>query len=54
MTGPLDFTLARNANPASDEVRTGILADPGFGRYFTDHMVTIDYNEAEGWHDAKV
>lgn len=54
MTGPLDFTLARNANPASDEVRTGILADPGFGRYFTDHMVTIDYTEADGWHDAKV
>ena len=54
MTGPLDFTLARNANPASDEVRTGILADPGFGRFFTDHMVTIDYTEADGWHDAKV
>src|SRR3954466_1311854 len=52
--GPLDFTLARNANPASDEVRAGILADPGFGRYFTDHMVTIDYSEVDGWHDAKV
>ena len=52
--GPLDFTLARNATPASDEVRAGILADPGFGRYHTDHMVTIDYNPDKGWHDAAV
>ena len=52
--GSLDFTLARNAQPASDEVRTGILADPGFGRYFTDHMVSVNYTEADGWHDARV
>jgi branched-chain amino acid aminotransferase len=30
------------------------LQDPGFGRAFTDHMVTIRYSEAEGWHDARV
>jgi branched-chain amino acid aminotransferase len=52
--GPLEFSLARNTSPASDEVRTGILRDPGFGRYHTDHMVTIDYDEGQGWHDAAV
>ena len=52
--GPLEFTLARNANPASDEVRADILADPGFGRFHTDHMVSIDYTEGQGWHDARV
>ena len=45
--GPLEFTLERNANPASDEVRASILANPGFGRYHTDHMVSIDYVEGK-------
>lgn len=52
--GPLEFTVERNANPASDEVRDGILAEPGFGRYPTDHMVSIQYTHDLGWHDAKV
>lgn len=52
--GRLDFTIARNANRASDEVRAGILDDPGFGRFHTDHMVSIDYTEGRGWHDARV
>jgi len=50
----LEFSLARNTNPASDEVRAGILVDPGFGRYHTDHMVSIDYDAGTGWHDAAV
>ena len=48
----LDFSLARNPSPASDEVRAQILADPGFGRYHTDHMVSIDYSTDAGWHNA--
>ncbi|BBY89744.1 branched-chain amino acid aminotransferase [Mycolicibacterium tokaiense] len=52
--GHLEFSLARNTAPASDEVRAGILAEPGFGRYFTDHMVSIDYSEGQGWHNARV
>ena len=52
--GHLDFSLARNATPASDEVRADILREPGFGRFHTDHMVSIDYTEGQGWHDATV
>src|SRR4051794_13831819 len=52
--GPLEFTLTRSASPASDEVRADVLADPGFGRFHTDHMVSIDYVEGRGWHDAAV
>ncbi len=52
--GPLEFTVQRNANPASDEVSASILADPGFGRYHTDHMVSIDYAADQGWHDPQV
>ena len=50
----MDFTVERSTSPASDEQREAILADPGFGRYFTDHMVTVEYDEELGWHDARV
>ena len=44
-------TLPDNAG-TSDEDRNALLTDPGFGRVFTDHMVTIRYTEGLGWHDA--
>lgn len=37
-----------------DADREQILADPGFGKVFTDHMVSIAWTRDEGWHDAKV
>lgn len=37
-----------------DEKRAAILANPGFGLAFSDHMVTIEWTEDKGWHDAKV
>ena len=37
----------------SDERRAEILAAPGFGRYFTDHMVVIDYADG-AWSDPRV
>ena len=48
------FTRLAHPSPTSAERRAALLADPGFGRVFTDHMVTIRYSQAEGWHDAKV
>ncbi|HYX99109.1 MAG TPA: branched chain amino acid aminotransferase, partial [Mycobacterium sp.] len=50
----LEFTVSRTANPASDAARQAILADPGFGKYHTDHMVSIDYTDGQGWHNAQV
>ncbi|WP_313135236.1 branched-chain amino acid aminotransferase [Paracoccus jeotgali] len=32
--------------------RAAMLSQPGFGKYLTDHMVTIRYSAAKGWHDA--
>lgn len=26
----------------------------GFGTHFTDHMFVMDYNPADGWHDARI
>ncbi|MCV7385231.1 branched-chain amino acid aminotransferase [Mycolicibacter longobardus] len=50
----LDFHLSATANPTPDEVRESILAEPGFGKYHTDHMVSIDYTVESGWHNARV
>src|SRR5882724_8286561 len=54
MTTALSFTRTPNPNPATPERVAEVLAAPGFGRHFTDHMVTIDWNAEQGWHDAAV
>ncbi len=36
------------------EKREEILRDPGFGRVFTDHMVSIRWSVDGGWHDAEL
>src|SRR5262245_61481640 len=51
---PLEFARQANPAPTPPEKRAAILRDPGFGRAFTDHMVTIRYSDGKGWHDAKV
>lgn len=50
----LQFTVEPSASPVSDEGRSALMAAPGFGRVFTDHMVTIRYSKEQGWHDATV
>jgi branched-chain amino acid aminotransferase len=48
------FQRTPHPAPTPDSRRAEILADPGFGRYFTDHMVTMRWTEARGWQDGKV
>ena len=48
------FVIERNAQPVAVAERTKALADPGFGRVFTDHMAMIRYSEPKGWHDARI
>ena len=54
----VEFTQHPSATPKSAEERAAILANPGFGNYFTDHTAIVDYSvDAEGkggWHDARV
>ena len=50
----LDFAFERHASPVPAGERDARLVDPVFGRVFTDHMVTIRYSEAKGWHDARI
>ena len=49
-----EFALETNAAPLSVNERDALLADPGFGRVFTDHMATVRYSADKGWHDAKI
>src|SRR3712207_9292432 len=50
----LDFEIRPNPAPVGAAERAGLLADPGFGRVFTDHMVTIRYADGKGWYDPRV
>jgi branched-chain amino acid aminotransferase len=51
---PLIFKSTRSTQGRSKAERDAILADPGFGKYFSDHMVSIDWTVEQGWHDAQV
>ena len=50
----LTFSRQTNASPLPAAQRTELLRDPGFGRVFTDHMVTIRWTQDGGWQDARV
>src|SRR5947207_11438728 len=50
----VDFEIRPNPTPVPAAERAALLANPGFGRIFTDHMVTIRYAEGKGWYDARV
>ncbi|MBS7670000.1 branched-chain amino acid aminotransferase [Croceicoccus gelatinilyticus] len=48
------FARIPHPAPTSDADRAAVLANPGFGTQFTDHMVVVDWKEGEGWHNATV
>ncbi|MFC4000782.1 branched-chain amino acid aminotransferase [Prauserella oleivorans] len=54
MTTTIPFTRTLSTHAASAERVAEVLAKPGFGIHFTDHMVTIKWSEERGWHDAEV
>ncbi|MHB8506498.1 MAG: branched chain amino acid aminotransferase, partial [Acidimicrobiales bacterium] len=44
--------LVASRLPADERAR--LMADPGFGRVFTEHMVTATHDPTAGWHKAAV
>jgi branched-chain amino acid aminotransferase len=48
------IALKPTSSPLAQAEREAILADPGFGRKFTDHMVTAHWSADRGWHDAEL
>ncbi len=55
MSDTLKFVRHPHPSPTPAAKRAELLANPGFGRVFSDHMVTIRYSERrKGWHDARI
>jgi branched-chain amino acid aminotransferase len=50
----LVYKTEASTNAVDPAQRAALIADPGFGRVFTDHMVMIRYSDTLGWHDARV
>ncbi|MDO5498218.1 MAG: branched-chain amino acid aminotransferase [Propionibacteriaceae bacterium] len=50
----MPFTTTLTAAPRAETERAAILADPGFGRHFTDHMAMAEWSADRGWHDLCV
>ncbi|MEW1819274.1 branched-chain amino acid aminotransferase [Arthrobacter sp. NPDC080031] len=50
----LSLKVLANPLPVETAARDQVLADPGFGVHFTDHMTTIDWSPEQGWHDGRV
>src|SRR5690606_21040409 len=48
----IEFSRQPHPSPVSLADRNMALANPGFGTVFSDHMVSIDWTEGLGWHDA--
>jgi branched-chain amino acid aminotransferase len=52
--GEFDFEIRPAQHRVSAAERSALMTNPGFGRVFTDHMVTIRYVEGKGWYDGRV
>ena len=56
LLAPAAFEFAVTVNEAARSAaeRADIMANPGFGKHFTDHMVDICWSEKGGWHRPRV
>ncbi len=53
-TAGLLWNVTRNESARNAAERDDILANPGFGNYFTDHMVDLCWSAKGGWHRPRV
>ncbi len=47
----MEIKIERTKNPKSRPTDESKL---GFGNYYTDHMFIMNYDEGQGWHDARI
>ncbi len=47
----MEIKIERTKNP---KVRPTDESKLGFGNYYTDHMFVMNYDEGQGWHDARI
>ncbi|WP_433800045.1 branched-chain amino acid aminotransferase [Actinomycetospora sp. CA-084318] len=53
-SAPVAFGHVPTPHPTPDAQRDALLADPGFGKVFTDHVASATWTVEQGWHDAGV
>ena len=46
----LQITTQRTTTPKAKPDESNL----GFGVHYTDHMLIIDHDEEQGWHDARI
>ncbi len=46
----MDIKITKTTTPAQLPPEESL----GFGKVFTDHMLLVDYDEKQGWHDARI
>ena len=49
-----EFAVTAHPTPRTEDELSTILAEPGFGEVFTDHMVDLCWSERGGWHRPRV
>ena len=54
MATSLEISVTPSDDPVGDERLARILAAPGFGTHFTDHMFVAEWTPEQGWHDSRV
>jgi branched-chain amino acid aminotransferase len=54
MESSLQIDVTPTTNPVNPDRLTKILANPGFGLHFTDHMFLVEWTPDRGWYDARV
>jgi branched-chain amino acid aminotransferase len=50
----MQISTTANPDPIDDARLAEILANPGFGQHFTDHMLTVEWTPDDGWHAARI
>ncbi|MEO8743919.1 MAG: branched-chain amino acid aminotransferase [Candidatus Dormiibacterota bacterium] len=53
-TSAVDFEVTPAVQLVPAEARERLLADPGFGRIFTEHIARLSWRREPGWHDAEI
>lgn len=47
----MEISITKTTNPKAKPADQTKL---GFGQYYTDHMFIMNYDEGQGWHDARI
>jgi branched-chain amino acid aminotransferase len=50
----MEISTTPSNQPVDDARLAEILANPGFGLHFTDHMFTVEWTPSDGWHGARI